>query len=152
MIVHSEIPDMPNGTGQPEQAAPLLGQQRVRLLACATCLLLVGGQAPGSTVGGFGQEGRVLLQTEGSLDDTLGSPGQPSRMLRSSLAGEGTADFGSARDSLAAEGVLSSQEDASLHWRRQVLDAEELRRLEGRHRLPKWVRWAATSILFRLLR
>ena len=86
MSVHVEEPDLPNGAGHAEQA-PLIGQQRVRLLACATCLLLVGWQAPGSSVGSFGREGRVLMHLEDSPNSALGSSGQPGRMLRQSLAG-----------------------------------------------------------------
>ncbi|CAL5225418.1 g8232 [Coccomyxa viridis] len=139
--VHVEEPDLPNGAGHAEQA-PLIGQQRVRLLACATCLLLVGWQAPGSSVGSFGREGRVLMHLENSPNSALGSSGQPGRMLRQSSAGDSTQRAVEIAEASSLESVLGHTEDAGQHWTRQVLGGEEQlqRTLGGHHKLPKWVR------------
>ena len=141
MLVHVEEPDLPNGAGHAEQA-PLIGQQRVRLLACATCLLLVGWQAPGSSVGSFGREGRVLMHLEDSPSTALGSSGQPGRMLRQSLAGDSMQRGLDMAEASVLESSSSQHEDASQHWQRQVLGGEEQlqRSLGGHHKLPKWVR------------
>ena len=145
MLVHLQEPDPPNGQGQAEHA-PLMGQQRVRLLACATCLLLVGWQAPGG-LGGFGQEGRVLMHLEdspnsalGSLSTAMGTQGQPGRMLRHISVGDSAEELVFARDHLSVDSAISNRVNASQHWGRQVLGSEELGRLEGHHKLPKWAR------------
>ena len=78
MVVSMEEPEISNGPGRAEQAS-LIGQHRVRLLACATCLLLVGWQAPGSGLNGAGQQGRVLMYH--SLEDSMGSSRQLGRLL-----------------------------------------------------------------------
>ncbi len=152
MSVHVEEPDLPNGAGHAEQA-PLIGQQRVRLLACATCLLLVGWQAPGSSVGSFGREGRVLMHLENSPNSALGSSGQPGRMLRQSSAGDSTQRAVEIAEASSLESVLGHTEDAGQHWTRQVLGGEEQlqRTLGGHHKLPKWVRWVPDTTLSHVL-
>ena len=144
MVVHPQEPDLPNGPGQAVQA-PRIGQQSVRLLACATCLLLVGWQAPGTNLGSFGQGGRVLMQSEGSPDNALSSGGQPGRMLRHILAEDSAGRSGTTTDLMSLDSTLSSAENASQQWMRQQLGVEEQTRLEGHHKLPKWARWAGDS-------
>lgn len=146
VLVHQEEPDLPIGQGQAEHA-PLMGQQRVRLLACATCLLLVGWQAPGRSLGGFGREGRVLMHLEdsstsalGSLDIALSTQGQPGRMLRHIIAGDTAENAVIVKDLFTLDSALGPRLDASQHMGRQVLGGEELGRLQGHHKLPKWAR------------
>jgi len=145
-VVNVEEPDVLNGPGSADQAS-LIGQHRIRLLACATCLLLVGWQAPGGSMGRSGREGRVLTQIMGRVDSVEGSgvagSGQPDRLRRHSSAADSVEHAAHARAVLALEEALSSGEDVSQHWKGEELVVGQRGRLEGHHWLPKWVRCAA---------
>ena len=135
---------MSNGHARPDQA-PLLGQQRVRLLAGATCLLLVGWQAPGSSTDSSKREGRVLMHLEGSAGSSLGGRGQLGRTAEHGPAASSLSSAGTSRGLLAVEEAASYDEDAGKHWRRQLLGGEERQNMLGHHALPKWARWGCSA-------
>lgn len=141
-VVVLDKPDVPNGAARAEQA-PLVGQQRLRLLACATCLLLIGWQAPGSNVDSGQPGGRVLMHAplEGS---SMGSSGQMGRTLKHELLDDSLGSAALGKESLTSQGGIYSAEDASQHMRRQILVVDA--RLVGHHWMPKWVRCACSTL------
>ena len=142
MVVSMEEPEISNGPGRAEQAS-LIGQHRVRLLAFATGLLLVGWQAPGSGLGGAGQQGRVLMYH--SLEDSTGSSMGSGRQLGRLL--QGNPLEGSTHNVLDATGRVllgadyNLQQEVGEQTGERIPGPEEHRRLEGHHWQPKWLRW-----------
>ena len=141
MVVSMEEPEMSNAPGRAEQAS-VMGQHRVRLLACATCLLLVGWQVPGSSLRGAGQQGRVLMYH--SLDDSTGSIMGSSRQLGGPL--QGNPSESSMRNVMDATGRVllgvdyNPEEETGEQTRVRIPVPEDHRRLEGHHWQPKWLR------------
>ena len=135
---------MSNGHARSDQA-PLLGPQRVRLLAGATCLLLLGWQAPGSSTDSSNREGRVLMHLEGSAGSSLGSTGKLGWMAEHEPATSSPGSAGISRGLLAVEEATSYDDNASEHWRRQLLGGEERHNMLGQHALPKWARWGCST-------
>ena len=151
MVVSMEEPEVSNGPGRAEQAS-LIGQHRVRLLACAACLLLVGWQAPGSGPEGAGQQGRVLMYhpLEASTGSSMGSGRQLGRLL------QGNPLEGSTHNGLEATGRVLLGAEYNLEHESveqtggHIPGPEEHRRLEGHHWQPKWLRWPFLPFMFLL--
>ena len=153
MVVSMEEPEMSNGPGRVEQAS-LTGQHRVRLLACATCLLLVGWQAPGSSLDGAGQQGRVLLyqSLEGSTGSTIGSSRQLGRSLQVGPLESSTRNAMDATGRILLGVDYNPEQEIGEETGGRIPGPEEHRRLEGHHWQPKWLRWPVPPLISLLRR
>ena len=142
MVVSMEEPEMSNGPGRAEQAS-LIGQHRVRLLACATCLLLVSWQAPGSGLGGAGQQGRVLMyqSLEYGTGSSMGSGRQQGRLLQGSPSDSSTRKVMDATGRILLGADYNLDQEIGEQTGGRIPGPEEYRRLEGHHWQPKWLRW-----------
>ena len=142
MVVSMEEPEMSNGPGRAEQAS-LIGQHRVRLLACATCLLLVSWQAPGNSLGGAGQQGRVVMyhSLEDSTSSSMGSSRQLGGLLQSNPSESSTHDVLDAKGRVLLGADYDLEQEIWEQTGGRIPQPEEHRRLEGHHWQPKWLRW-----------
>ena len=141
MIVSMEEPEMSNGSAGAEQAL-LVGQHRVRLLACATCLLLVSWQAPGSGLNDAGQSGTVLIyqSLEDSTGSNIGSSRQLDRLLHGHPSDSSTRNLMDATGRILLGADFKFEQEIGEQMGAHIPGPEEHRRLEGHHWQPKWLR------------